>query len=61
MSKKPHKKYDCPCTDCQKWYSARVAELEEELDARTRLSQSQDERLGELEGAIDAILKDAEE
>jgi hypothetical protein len=29
--RKPHKKWDCPCTDCQRWYKALCEELREAL------------------------------
>ena len=30
---KPHKKWDCPCTDCQKWYRDEVKRLKEALES----------------------------
>jgi hypothetical protein len=30
--KKPHQKWDCPCTDCQRWYRDEVKRLREAIE-----------------------------
>jgi len=63
---KPHAKYDCPCTDCQKWYRDEIERLKDELNRRGREECCEDykaaqkaeiERLGEENHALRAVIE----
>ena len=44
---KPHKKWDCPCTPCQKWYRDTLDEARKALKEVAKIEQEQFERANE--------------
>ena len=57
---KPHKKWDCPCTDCQKWYRDEVKRLKALLRRANKWIAEEPQSL-EDGAEVDAILVEIEE